>query len=144
MFFKYRIWDENHKCFVDENNDLMMNMTIAEAGATDIFAIEYYGDSEIIKYSGVTDDKGEEIYEGDILKKIDVKSGNASQEISYGIIKKESETNNLIFEWHEFNEYCSAFRDPEVLPLKSARYYMVVGNKYENLELLKSEVESNE
>lgn len=136
-YLKYRIWDKELECFVDENNDLLVNMTIAEAGATDIFSIEYYGDGKIIKYSGVTDDKGEEIYEGDILKKIDVKKGNASQGMSYGIIKKESETNNLIFEWYEFNKYRLAFRDPVELPLKSAKDYLVVGNIYENPDLIK-------
>lgn len=59
---KYRIWDKEYKCFIDENNGLLMKMTIAESNATDIFCIEYYGENEIVKYSGVSDDKGDEIY----------------------------------------------------------------------------------
>lgn len=134
---KYRIWDKEHKCFVDENNGLLMKMTIAESSATDIFCIEYYGKSEIVKYSGVSDDKGEEIFEGDILKRINVKKGTASLEKSFGVIKKESETSNLIFEWNEYDEYLERFLPPKILNLKSAKHYWVVGNIYENPELMK-------
>lgn len=131
MDFKYRIWDEDHKCFVDENNDLMMNMTVTEAGATVIFSIGYYGNRKIIMYSEITDNKGEEIYEGDIIE--------FYNDEDYILVPGKD---TVIFELGAFQleneKYGSDYlgnMDIEDMCIR------VIGNIYENPELLKSEVD---
>ena len=132
---KYRIWDKDHKCFVDENNDLMMNMTVSEAGGTDIFTIDYYGHGKMVMYAGVEDGKGEEVFEGDILQEQHISD-------SYGVVEKDTMSNNLVVVWHYKDKYDGqVFWSRNILGILAARNYMVVGNIYENPELLKSEVE---
>lgn len=135
----FKLWHKKVKCWIGCNPCIFQNGQLGRWSSNVPFIFLKAENIEIVRNSGIKDIKEKGIYEGDILKRTNSR-GNPSLEMSYGIIKKETETNNLIFEWYWFNEYRSVFRDPEVLPLKSAKHYMVIGNKYDNPELL-SEVE---
>lgn len=137
----FKLWHKEVKCWIGCNPCVFQDGQIGRWSSNAPFDFFKDEDIEIVRNSGVSDDNGEEIFEGDILKRINVKKGTASLEKSFGVIKKESETSNLIFEWNEYDEYLERFLPPKILNLKSAKHYWVVGNIYENPELLKSEVE---
>lgn len=81
-----------------------------------------------------------EAYEGDILKEWFSKYSSKSQSTSYGIIKREKDTCNLYIEWHYEAKYDGeTYWDVRELPLRKVKEFLVVGNIYQNKDLLKGE-----
>lgn len=85
----------------------------------------------LMQYAG-KDCKSNEAYEGDILKEWFSKYSSKPKSTSYGIIKREEDTCNLYIEWHA----CDGVGP---ILLRNISNLLVVGNIYENKDLLKGE-----
>lgn len=126
---KFRAWDKKHNemvpdliCFykdggISHNNHFNSDISPFRG---------YMWDSknlEIMQYTGLKDKEGVEIYEGDIIKL----NGNLYEVwhsgLAFGLIDKNK----------DFFEYMCQLCD------MNGKVYEVIGNIYENLELLKED-----
>lgn len=93
---------------------------------------------KLMQSTVVPDCEGKESYEGDILKepsyRLDVDS------TQYGVVKKEKDTCNLYVEWNFQRTYDGeTYWDKNELPLRKIKELKVVGNVWENKDLLNRE-----
>ena len=111
---KFRTWNKAKKSFVYLDlresiaNDNCYSVCVNECGAR--------CECEIMQYTGLKDKNGKEIYEGDILQ-MDTPSGRKFY---------------LVVQWKVFLDRCGWDIGEE-----SCKFYEVIGNKFENPELLK-------
>jgi len=110
---KFRAWDKKRNKFVSDFNLSPKGNILCEhsnLGYKGVFEV----DLELMQYTGLKDKNGKEIYEGDIVKMLaDSLNGEENIEVKW---RKEG-----------FWEYFNGFDNCEV-----------IGNIYENTELLKS------
>lgn len=126
---KFRCWDKKAKRMSD-------NFTLFDiyAGRDDSTIPDkdnmtfYFGnnelyDLELMQFTGLTDKHGVEIYEGDIVR------------VKYNLGSMEENRIDEVF----WNEYQGGFalRDAPSGNLEIAKYIEVIGNVYENEDLLK-------
>lgn len=130
---KFRVWDVNNKEMLDleELHYEYEKMSIRTTMYNDYFDIE---DMILMQYTGLHDKNGKEIYEGDIVKRLEYSveeqlhvMSDIGQikflEGSYGFYK--SKGNMYLFNsLHDELEY------------GELQYYEVIGNIYENSNLL--------
>ena len=134
---KFRAWDKAHK-FMAYNKKAAISFNgrlKTNAGFRDIEETDY----ELMQYTGLKDKNGAEIYEGDIL----------SHETNY-------EPYKCVMEWHDNLGSCGCCYDDcksvgfvgRVLPNTEYKYsslasgyseMIIIGNKYENPDLMKDE-----
>ena len=110
---KFRAWDKNKKEWL--KCPLSYNSEMVNEWGHGGFALLYNGYIEVMQYTGLKDIDKEEIYEGDIVKSI--------------ILSGSEKVNEVTFEY-------GAFRIG-LQPLNVQENIKVIGNKYENPELLK-------
>lgn len=135
---KFRAWDKENKEMLDIEDlhwdDCIRDFSIRTTMYRDYFDIK---DMILMQYTGLKDKNGKEIYEGDIVK-INAHSydfGFEKDRIgeirflggAFGFYKQLSEKEYL------FNELSIEFAYGEL------EYYEVVGNIYENKNLLEKE-----
>lgn len=103
-------------------------------------------DSKTVGIStGVKDINKKDAYLGDILKdQITEWSSQKDKEKaanSFGIVKKEVNSNNLYIEWNFRRKYQGEYYwDTNNLPITHIKQYEVVGNIFENKDMIKKEV----
>ena len=127
---KFRCWDKYNKEMLDVEDlhwdDCTREFSIRTTMYSDYFDIE---DMILMQYTGLKDKNGKEIYEGDIIKVI------YKDEIEiYSVIYDESFCCFRMVTVKDFpNDNFLDFADEE------RDLYEVIGNIYENTELLKGE-----
>ena len=113
---KFRAWSKlDNKMFpsvgVDDGG-----VTIIDTMAHGLYSVK--GETVIMQYTGLLDKNGKEIYEGDIL--------GQEQFLPWGIM------------WDKAGFYAYNLHNPSTLyPFESATNREVIGNIYENKDLLK-------
>lgn len=145
---KFRAWVKENRCMVyqEEMNGYIENkqywFSLSETAVElNVFDEDYkayvQADADIMEYTGLKDINGTEIYEGDILKEKHYKYSNKPPKKSYGVIKREEGNCNMYVEWNFQDRYeGEVFWNKDRLSLRCAHQYEVIGNIYENSELL--------
>lgn len=107
---KFRCWWDNRMHYVEEIDFKRKRVDLLGA---DTISIE---ECILMQYTGLKDKNGKEVYEGDLIK--------IEYEEKYGIVK--------------WNEELACFQICNVpsQTLKHIKYYEIIGNIYENKELL--------
>lgn len=132
---KFRLWSKIGKKFIETDNP-DLDFVINNNGY--LYSIEYcYGetcilpqmDTEVLQFTGLKDRNGKEIYEGDILKYNFPYDGRLKHVSSVKFL--ETEASFGIKDRYE-NEI-------PLYRIAANNYFEVIGNIYENEELLKSE-----
>ena len=139
MIPKFRAWDKDKKWMVYDVQDAYDGMW-SERNSDEIN--DYYGyastfqsftDEEsfnFMQYTGLKDEKGIEIYEDDIVR---VTDDDGSTDFADGGIGTVGGMGDL-FMWYINGEVQNGLYDIEM-----TAYIEVIGNKYENPELLEEE-----
>ncbi len=134
---KFRAWHEDNKIMSE-------SFTFEDMAAGRTRRANFNG-SVIMQFTGLLDKNGKEIYEGDIVKG---REGTHLGEVIYGQYKKprwhkhDSESWHIGFhvvgKGHCFSlEDLEWYIDPENLSPIRGKYLEIIGNIYENPELLK-------
>lgn len=110
---KFRAWDRDFKKWSD----------VAQTYA--IKNINYYTDYEWSQYTGLKDKDGVEIYEGDVL----------------AVSNKSYESKGEVFWSNHTAKWLIIFQDTSAFELGTwgTNLYQIIGNIYENPELLEGE-----
>lgn len=121
---KFRAWDKNRNKM---NEVIMLNFVLEVADIAGRVKPVYFENLELMQFTGLTDSKGVEIYEGDILKQKVVYNGEATDEF-YKVVWRDG--------YGEFS-FQSLGNVDEVTPCFEHDLVEVIGNVHETPELLK-------
>lgn len=132
---KFRIWSKEEKKFLDQNECHSFNISPVDGHVLFLDGHDCVDVLVPLQYTGLKDKNGIEIYEGDIVT-IDISQISNVKTISkYEIVWNEDTT--LKYGWGaEVWLGSLEHRHRWILPLDGFGIYEVVGNIYENLELL--------
>lgn len=131
---KFRIYDTDEKqMFYQEDIDYIdINNEIAyinqDGGGYDYLIDFVYGDGKLMQYTGLKDKNGKEIYEGDILERH-----------GYWPIRIEYDKGCLMVRDLDEVRYNNLILNVPICNFESINDWKVIGNIYENPELLGSE-----
>lgn len=142
MIPKFRVWDESRNLMIDEivvidlYNEYIGYLCSSEIVQGEIVSRLSINDVIIMQSTGLLDRNGVEIYEGDIVKRTYLFNG------AYG----ETHTGEVVYD-KEYARYVISrpkkYIEPETEELRNAlsdkSTYEVIGNIYENPELLEVE-----
>ncbi len=122
---KFRAWDKKNKVYYQECDWLSFNPTGIRFMWTDYAHDETMviqltkGTYELVQYTGLKDKNGKEIYEGDVVE-LRQETPKGSESLLITTVK-----------WSESG------LNYNVYPCHDDKYWKVIGNIYENPELLK-------
>ena len=139
---KFRIWDKSFKKFLEDDyesknvidGDGNLFMYVLSETFRDLYFYKLLKNIEISEYTGLKDKNGKEIYEGDILKYNFPYDGRLKHVSPVKFL--ETEASFGIKDRYE-NEI-------PLYRIAANNYFEVIGNIYENEELLKSEERKND
>ena len=123
---KFRAWDTEEKVMYENDRFMGDYDDLYFGDINDIFAKE----PEVIfmQFTGLKDKKGKEIYEGDILANREVHGDNFYCVVEYGIDGFNGVT-------YPGRNHCMPLHT--IMTYEGAEYNEVIGNIYENPELIK-------
>ena len=136
---RFRAWDiENREMIrVDEINfgmEIVGTYIGTDERGDPVFRYLNFKQVILMQYTGLKDKNGMEIYEGDIVNITQYFGGHPYGEIER-VIKRSEYNNNLIADSESGD-----WRTPEVrMTFRSSDDYEVIGNIYQNPELIKNE-----
>lgn len=125
---KFRVWDKTTKKMYEvysinfENKDLWLKLDDNKIIGANFFEVE------LMQYSGLKDKNGKEICEGDILERY-----------GYWSIRIERDKGCLMVRDLEEVRYNNLILNVPICNFESINDWKVIGNIYENPELLRSE-----
>ena len=131
---KFRIYDTDEKeMFYQEDIDYIdINNEIAyinqDGGGYDYLIDFVYGDGKLMQYTGLKDKNGKEIYEGDILGRHE-----------YWPIRIEYDKGCFMVRDLDKVRYNNLILNVPICNFESINDWKVIGNIYENPELLEGE-----
>lgn len=137
---KFRLWSKIGKKFIETDNP-DLDFVINNNGY--LYSIEYcYGetcilpqmDTEVLQFTGLKDRNGKEIYEGDILKYNFPYDGRLKHVSPVKFLEAEA----------SFGIKDRYGNEIPLYRIAANNYFEVIGNIYENEELLKSEERKND
>ncbi|MBP3223981.1 MAG: hypothetical protein J6M14_01595 [Campylobacter sp.] len=128
---RFRIWDKEHKKLLinTDYKDFVINMqgqVYCISGYFDYAKVDEYDGVQISQFTGLKDRQGREIYEGDILK-----YGSCVEVVFY-----EPTMGRFMTELKKCNDESEIGEISSLSPYYTDNY-KVIGNVYENSELLK-------
>ena|SRR3990167_4832848 len=129
---KFRAWDKLNKWMINPSGEVELNLTLYNADASAGYHFEYEDgkkvshDTILMQFTGLLDNNGKEIYEGDI-----VRTGEEYGEVQYD---PQQSSFIILFQPHNKKQKsgCANLASTWPSPLKE-----VIGNIHENPELLK-------
>lgn len=143
---KFRAWnkEDNEMCFGYPMIEKEIYETFVEDITGSCFDVEYYG-MELMQFTGLLDRNGKEIYESDVVEKLHEPSANYSNKRRFVVEYMK------IYCGFGFNQI--GYWEDKILintnykPQKSPDFHFgeimeVIGNIYENPELLKEDSNS--
>ena len=123
---KFRVWDKERKIMYylsDDRWGFGGNSEYSVLSWEDVFA-EQYDELISLQYIGRKDKNGEEIYNGDIVEFNNYENG----EMYKGLVV-----------FHDCSFCIDVFDDYDYRYMRKFHYIKILGNKYENPELLKED-----
>jgi len=115
---KFRAWDKEEKMMFDFDLDDIFED--GKKNTEDQSYADYMKGTIIMQYTGLIDKNGKEIYDGDIFT-----------DKKWYVVKAKIEFENGMFGWWSDGR-------EEFIPLNDCKEIEVIGNIYENPELLKN------
>jgi uncharacterized phage protein (TIGR01671 family) len=128
---KFRAWDKNNKkmIFGPRNNEENSSWILALASAYDL---------ELMQYTELKDKNGKEIYEGDIVEIFDIYPEKKRYKIEFGKFGFDSNHDRYLYQGFGLIPIIDNQLDDDNHSLIFGIYedIKIIGNIYENLELL--------
>ena len=143
---KFRVWDKKNKTFAAKNggyflsaNGILEYQRMSLGGFNDVYSYcshntPLYDDNYVIQwFTNLKDSKGKEIYEGDILK-----YNPSYQESGGGQLGADMGTVDFEYGCFYFDDMpLSEYIDEKISSIQLAEDIEIIGNIFENSELLK-------
>ena len=129
---KFKVWDEETKRMYSQKDVIVCFDNIGEDVYTKDDIPRALYDYKLMQYTGMKDADGKEVYEGDIIKIISENVITGWDDV--GIIVYDEEYGSYCLEGFD-GAYMDEYWDVNNLVIKADMY--VIGNKYENKEILK-------
>ena len=137
---KFRIWSDNqfyYKCLVGNTNDTSDdNWTCPVIWLEDRKEWVNCDNGIISQYTGLKDKNNKEIYEGDICKGNSYSDDNDLFIVKYGKFKTDEWKEKYNCKTYQFGWYAEFIKNKSQVCLVSPNGIEVIGNIYENKELL--------
>lgn len=132
---KFRVWDVESECYIDETDWAGItpegqNIWLVEEEEVSVLPI--LGEFIIEQYTGLKDNNGKEIYEGDIVS-FSIPHFDKS---TLGYDGETELVGKIVF---DYDRFCIEDKDGVFYDLCSAEEGEVIGNIHENPELLGGE-----
>ena len=123
---KFRVWNKPAKCFIqDINNEIATFTLLTLSDYLKEYSISNIDHLIFQQYTGLNDLTGKEIYEGDIVE--------------WGSLKYLVEWNDISYKWQGRCPNYHLYHHPTTENFRDLMGGVVIGNIFENLELLKYE-----
>lgn len=130
---KFRVWDKLAERMIYPHNDNQQHFIIDLNGRFHNLQNGSGGDDYVIQqYTGLNDNNDDPIYEGDILKNHYDVGNNIIGQVLY-----EADHGGYIFQWKRIRKRKGRGQDYKNLNCDVAFESVIVGNIFENPELLK-------
>jgi len=136
---KFRAWDSKERIMICTGFSIIGEVTVFDM--LNGKSIESYNDFVIMQYTGLKDSTGKDIYEHDIL---DYGPPNAIYLVKFGLYLpddlKEFDNDDCLIVPHQYGWHTEKLGDGKLDSLTPYfdEDYTIIGNDYENPELLKN------
>lgn len=134
---KFRVWDKPNECWSDLLHVITDDESLWHLDDGDGMAIKDDPEMYVVEqYTGLKDKNGEEIYEGDVIKRLSFIAGEKEY---YTTCQVRWDSDECCFELHYLN---GALFGDSLLDIDEE--YEVIGNIHENYELLEEKKNEGE